>query len=343
MNGVFVSYRRSDSAGWTGRLVATLGKRLTRATIFMDIDTVSPGQDFHAAIERALASSRVVLAVVGPRWLDSSEGRRRLFEADDLVALEIARALTLPGVHVVPVLVGGARLPAARDLPESLAALARRQAFELTDSRWNYDVDRLVQALVAMGVQGRSRNWLQRPYGHAIAGALLSLAAALVWLAQRPTAVPDDNRRPLTAAPASEPASPPAGQGRAVPVQQSLDGLWAGEFARFSDNSRRREVIRLKVEGSAVDGESWQETWHDGANAPRLYRRFSFGRGKLEGDSISFCVPIVWVVGNVDEKFRNCYEGKVQDGSIAFRVTYQVDHPSDVPEYGKFEARRISN
>jgi hypothetical protein len=51
--GVFVSYRRSDSAGWTGRLVAALGQRFTRAKIFMDIDAVSAGQDFHAAIESA--------------------------------------------------------------------------------------------------------------------------------------------------------------------------------------------------------------------------------------------------------------------------------------------------
>src|SRR5262245_56336629 len=102
----------------------------------MDIQEIRAGRDFREAIDDALASSRVVLAVIGPRWLEPEDGRRRLFEGDDLVNLEISRALALPDVHVIPVLVGEARLPSADELPDRLAPWARRQAFQLSDTRW---------------------------------------------------------------------------------------------------------------------------------------------------------------------------------------------------------------
>ena len=102
VNGIFVSYRRSDSAGWTGRLVAELSRRFAGTRLFVDIDAVAAGQDFRAAIDDALSTSRVVLVIIGPRWLEAVEGRRRLFDADDLVATEVARALaTQPRPKVV--------------------------------------------------------------------------------------------------------------------------------------------------------------------------------------------------------------------------------------------------
>src|SRR5262245_22143744 len=63
MNAVFVSYRRGDSAGWTGRLVAGLRQQFPTTKIFMDIQEIRAGRDFREAIDDALASSRVVLAV----------------------------------------------------------------------------------------------------------------------------------------------------------------------------------------------------------------------------------------------------------------------------------------
>jgi hypothetical protein len=48
---------------------------------------------------------------------------------------------------VIPVLLGGAMMPGVAALPEKLQSLARRNAFELSDSRWDYDRDRLFTAL----------------------------------------------------------------------------------------------------------------------------------------------------------------------------------------------------
>jgi hypothetical protein len=76
--------------------------------------------------------------------VEDASGRRRLDDAADFVRVEVESALRQSDVRVVPVLVQGARMPRAEDLPPSLAELARRNALELSDSRWSHDVGRLI-------------------------------------------------------------------------------------------------------------------------------------------------------------------------------------------------------
>ena len=79
-----------------------------------------------AAQLRGLEQVRAVLVVIGPGWLDTSvDGQRRLDRADDFVRREVEQALA-SGKPVVPVLVGGATMPAANALPVALRALANR-------------------------------------------------------------------------------------------------------------------------------------------------------------------------------------------------------------------------
>lgn len=149
MQGIFVSYRRQDSQSAAGRLSDHLRDHLTGVPIFRDVETIEPGVDFVEAIERALSNCGVLVAVIGPRWLEATDadGRRRLTHPDDYTRIEIATALKRDGVRVIPVLVEGAQMPASDDLPEDLAALARRNAIELTDRRWEFDVSQLVDTL----------------------------------------------------------------------------------------------------------------------------------------------------------------------------------------------------
>jgi hypothetical protein len=90
----------------------------------------------------------VLLAVIGPRWLSvaNKDGKRRIDDPNDFVRLEIAAALRRD-VRVIPVLVEGATMPSAEELPEDIKALARRQAHELSDRRWDYDADQLFDVL----------------------------------------------------------------------------------------------------------------------------------------------------------------------------------------------------
>jgi hypothetical protein len=147
MGGIFVSYRRSDSAGYTGRLMDDLKDQFPGSEVFRDIEAIEAGADFVKAIDEAVGSCSVLLAVIGPRWLAKDDaGKSRLFQENDFVRLEIATALRRD-VRVVPVLVEGATMPAADQLPDDLKPLARRQAHEISDRRWDFDVEQLFAVL----------------------------------------------------------------------------------------------------------------------------------------------------------------------------------------------------
>jgi len=149
MTGTFISYRREDAAGYAGRLRESLERRLGAARVFRDVDTLRPGQDFVQAIDGRLAECGVMLAVIGREWVDARDqaGARRLDEPYDFVRLEIAAALARPDVLVVPVLVEGASMPAAGELPENIRPLARRHAVSVRDETWDNDGDRLVTVI----------------------------------------------------------------------------------------------------------------------------------------------------------------------------------------------------
>jgi len=149
MSGIFISYRRSDSQSAAGRLADDLKERLPEVKIFRDVETIAPGVDFVDEINHALAACGVLLVVIGPRWLSvtGADGKRRLDDAGDFTRLEIAAGLERPDVRVIPVLVEGAVMPSAADLPDDLKLLARRNAVELTDKRWQYDVSEVEATL----------------------------------------------------------------------------------------------------------------------------------------------------------------------------------------------------
>src|SRR5215469_16867877 len=146
--GIFVSYRRHESSYPAGRLYDRLADRFGEGQVFMDVDTIEPGVDFADEISRAVAACRVLLAVIGPRWLTATDdrGRRRLDDPDDIVRLEIEAALARD-VRVIPILVEGAIMPGRDDLPESLAGLARRNALVIRHESFRYDTGRLVTAI----------------------------------------------------------------------------------------------------------------------------------------------------------------------------------------------------
>ena len=118
-----------------------------RANVFIDIDTISPGVDFEQRIREALDTCQLALILIGPRWLtlENPDGTRRIDAEDDLVKQEVAAGLNRPDVTVVPVLVEGASMPSAAELPPEIASLAKFNAFDLTTKRWQYDVGQLAQ------------------------------------------------------------------------------------------------------------------------------------------------------------------------------------------------------
>jgi hypothetical protein len=161
MAGVFISYRRGDASGYAGRLREGLDRRLGEGHVFRDADAIEPGQDFVQAIETRVGECDALLALIGQDWLHATNatGQRRLDLADDFVALEIAGALKRSEVLVVPVLVEGACMPAADELPPSIRSLAHRQAVTIRDETWDQDVGRLASVLARrLGLMGAPRD-----------------------------------------------------------------------------------------------------------------------------------------------------------------------------------------
>ncbi len=150
MQGIFISYRRLDSQSAAGRLADHLREHLPQVPLFRDVETIEPGVDFVEAINRALQSCGVLLAVIGPRWLTLADasGKHRLDDPNDYTRLEIVTALQRNDVRVIPVLVEGAQMPDTQQLPEDLQSLCRRNAIEITDKRWEYDVTQLRDTLI---------------------------------------------------------------------------------------------------------------------------------------------------------------------------------------------------
>ena len=112
MNGIFISYRRADSAPYAGRICDHLRRTVPSVSVFMDVGAIDPGADFVKAIDANLADSGVVLAVIGPQWesIRDSHGQRGGEDPNDYVVRELATAIERQA-NVIPLLVGGAKMP----------------------------------------------------------------------------------------------------------------------------------------------------------------------------------------------------------------------------------------
>jgi hypothetical protein len=144
---IFISYRRDDSAGYTRAIYDHLVKRFSKARVFMDVDTIEPGLPFDEAINQAVGRCEILIAMIGKRWMEERPGADpRINDAKDFVRLEIAAALSR-NIRVIPVLLDGAVMPTEEALPEPLRALARRNAIEISNSRFDADVARLVEVV----------------------------------------------------------------------------------------------------------------------------------------------------------------------------------------------------
>ena len=228
MAGVFISYRRDDTAGHAGRLFDTLVRRFGEPSVFMDLTDIAPGADFVETLDQAVGSCDVLLVLIGRHWLSAdSQGRRRLEDPHDFIRREVATALTR-NIPVMPVLLQGARMPTADELPQDIKALARRQAIELSESRWETDVARLEEGISrqcnsprpASSVPQDTRSYRRRLAPRVvIAGVAMAVIVAFTWwAASRNDGVPTPEPTPTGPA-VSQRAESRAGQ----PVDQRAE------------------------------------------------------------------------------------------------------------------------
>jgi TIR domain len=148
MGTVFINYRRDETAGEARALFNELVEIVGKNSVFMDVDNIALGRDFRQALHERLTSCDLMLVLIGRNWVDAKDesGRLRLEDPNDFVRLEISAALKR-NIPVTPVLVQGARIPAAERVPDDLKDLVYRNGFELNHSRWESDVREMIRRL----------------------------------------------------------------------------------------------------------------------------------------------------------------------------------------------------
>lgn len=149
MKKIFISYRREDSQDVTGRIYDHLSDKFGRQNIFKDVDSIPTGVDFRNHIKNAVKDATISLVIIGPKWLTSKnqEGKKRLFDSNDFVRIEIEHSIR-NNIVTFPVLVGNTQLPDVNDLPKSIQDLVFKNAIRVRpDPDFHADIDRLSKAI----------------------------------------------------------------------------------------------------------------------------------------------------------------------------------------------------
>jgi hypothetical protein len=188
---VFISYRRDDAAGYARAIYDELVRRFSDERVFMDVDDIAAGLPFDEVIRGAVGQSRVLLVLIGRRWMGEAPGApSRLHDPKDFVRAEIEAGLS-GGLRIIPVLLDGAAMPLEESLPETLRPLARRHALEVGNSRFAEDLQRLLETVhEALGEPPKPppalpSRW-KRLLGLAAAGGLAAGLGLGTWYYFRP-------------------------------------------------------------------------------------------------------------------------------------------------------------
>jgi len=292
---VFISYRRDDSAGHAGRLEEALERACGEGSVFRDVRDIGAGEPFADVLKAALASARVVIVLIGPRWAGTTaEGGRRIDLESDVVRLEVVTALH-SGCKVVPVLPSGTGRPRGEDLPVAMQPLLRRQALFLNEESWNADVDRLVKAL---GVRSSHRGRIAVALGGL---ALLVAGAATVYLQRQ-------------AHPGSGVDAPPANadslaqQAGAAALARELLGTWQGHV-RYGWGDEYDETFQFEQFAGEVTGTATFLAY------PRAIEELQVSSGHL-----SFVTHSAQSMGEEERQLTHRYTAQWQDADLRVRM-----------------------
>jgi hypothetical protein len=184
-NAIFINYRRSLAFKDAKLLQRALQRSLGVKRVFLDTVGVEGGDHWLHTIERQVAASAAMVAIIGEGWVDAlnEKGERRIDDPNDFVRFEIGRALAR-GIPVLPVLIDGANMPALAQLPQTLAPITFLQAMPLRMETFDDDAERIARRLRFLVAQARPRRALIWQLSAATALALVAgiIAGPLVWM-----------------------------------------------------------------------------------------------------------------------------------------------------------------
>lgn len=144
---VFINYRRADARAEAGRLAGDLERAFGEGFVFQDVEDIRGGDKWIDALIDAGNQSKVILAVMGPEWLQlDAQGHSRLSDPQDWVRKELESAIQ-NAKTIIPITVNDGILPTPADLPDELKPLLHHQAFDIRTDRWKHDVQLLVKQI----------------------------------------------------------------------------------------------------------------------------------------------------------------------------------------------------
>jgi TIR domain len=313
MSGIFISYRREDSAAHAGRLYDRLSSRFGAEQVFMDVDDIPPGADFAAHIDAKVASCDAMVVVIGKNWLTvrNAEGQLRFSDTTDFVGLEVALALQR-SVLVIPVLVAGAAMPKTEELRKDLQPLARRNALTLNDQEFQRDADILIATLEKIPGLAKNKTTMISDERAALRRKLLRrlwwkvpiiflLMVFAVWWQGRQ----ENNEQAKTESPSTASAA--------------FAGSWSGEVT-YSWGDRYNEQFLFQPEGAKLFG-----------TASFLGVKRGIEEGKIEGENFSFFIRFQEMSGDTTTDHKNYYWAKL--GGSEIRIRMQDDRGSPPIEW----------
>jgi hypothetical protein len=321
MADIFISYRRDDSSGYAGRLYDQVSAHFGSEHVFMDVATIAAGSDFVQVIDEKVGTCDALIAIIGKNWLTSrdEQNRLRLTNPDDFVSIEIAAALKR-NIEVIPVLVGGAKMPLQRDLPEQLQFLSRRQALEISDARFTRDVADLIEALERPGGSRASR--LSNRAWVAIGCFVCVLAVGIgvwIWQNSRRQSILTNTQTATRNSPPQAIASPPETPSN-VARSSDISGNWKAVVKK--EDVTFEIFFTFEVVGDKLFGKAIYPTGEAGIL-----------NGTIHHGEISFQTKHVPQFS--DEEATTTVEGTVKGGEIQIIV-----QTSD--GYAKGVAHRVS-
>ena len=312
MSGIFISYRRVDSAPCAGRLCDRLGAEFGADRVFMDVDDIPLGADFVAHIGAKIGGCDALLAVIGKQWLTTRNtgGQLRLDDPNDLVSREIALALQRR-ILVIPVLVEGASMPKAAELRSDLKPLAQRNAMTIGDDDFQGDAAKLIKALEAVpGLRTTTpqpadqwntdlrQRWRRRLVWQI--PLIMLLVGFVAWWQWRKDAVPPLSNAEHTAT---------------AKFAAAVSGSWIGDLS-YPWGDKYSERFLFNAEGAKLLG-----------TATFLASKRAIEEGQIVGATILFKVRYEEVSGGNSRTRLISYEGRLSGDEIHLRVSDDKGSP----------------
>jgi tetratricopeptide (TPR) repeat protein len=141
---IFFNYRHADERDMTMRIKDAIENNIGSDNVFID-DKIPPTAIWHEVLYSEVQKCDVLMAIIGPKWLDLLQNR--LSNEDDYVRLEIEWALKLRKT-ILPVCIKGASIPSKDELPESIRGILQYQAISIADSRhFQRDIEDIINVL----------------------------------------------------------------------------------------------------------------------------------------------------------------------------------------------------